>query len=533
MRKTVLLVLATMLLAGAFFVTCSRSSPTASRTGGAAMEMVINNGTQIQSLDPSQIEGVPEHRVYMALFEGLVAYDPQTAKAVPGVAESWRFSNNNEVITFTLRQGITWSDGTEITAQQVVESWLHHLNPETASEYAYMVGMVVKGADDYNTGNGRPEDVAIRAVDARTFEVTLVGPTPYALDMMAHYAFSPLPMHVISRHGNNWTRVENFVGNGPFVLTEYIPNNRIVAVPNDRYWNKANVHLTKLTFLPNEDVNTSYQSFLNGEFDWDCNIPLARIDEVKLHKDYQVSPQVGTYYIIPNFKNHASLRDARVRKALSMAINRDELVNNITKGGQLPALSLSPAMGSYQPTTGNGYNPDEAKRLLAEAGYANGQGIPTLEYVYNTLDAHRIIGEYLQQVWRNTLGININLVNMEWATFLDYRKTPSMQLARAGWIADYMDPQNLLDLIITGGGNNDGGYSDAEYDRLVRQSATMVDGSDRNAVMRQAEDIGITRDQALIPIYFYVSQNMIDLDKWAGWYSNPLDVHPYVGLRRR
>jgi oligopeptide transport system substrate-binding protein len=179
------------------------------------------------------------------------------------------------------------------------------------------------------------------------------GPTPYALDMMAHYAFSPLPMHVINQYGSNWTRIENFTGNGPFILQEYIPNNRIVVVPNDKYWNKANVFLTKITFLPIEDQNTAYNAFLNGEIDWDTDVPLARIDEVKLHKDYQVAPQLGTYYLLVNNQDHAPLRDARVRKALSMAINREELLNNVVRGGQLPAYSLSPPMGSYEPTPGN------------------------------------------------------------------------------------------------------------------------------------------------------------------------------------
>jgi oligopeptide transport system substrate-binding protein len=497
------------------------------------MEMVINNATNIQSLDPTQITGVPEHRIYMALFEGLVGYDPKTATAVPGVAESWFFSSDLSVLTFTIRQGITWSDGTLITAQSIVDSWLHHLDPATASEYAYMAGYVVKGADEYNSGEGRREDVAIRALDSRTFEVTLVGPVPYALEMMAHYAFSPLPMHTIEKHGTAWTRPENFVGNGPFVLSEYIPGNRIVVVPNDRFWNKDNVHLTKITFLPIEDHNTAHQAFLNGEIDWGTEVPLARIDEVKLHKDYHVSPQVGTYYLLINHVGHPALRDARVRKALSMTINRDELINNIIRGGQLPAVSFVPQMSSYVPALGNGFNVVEAQKLLAEAGYPGGQGLPAFEYVYNTSDAHRSIGEYLQEEWRRHLGINIRLQNMEWGSYLDYRSTAQFEIARAGWVADYVDPQDLLNLLVSDNGNNDGKYSNAEYDRLIRQATTMPAGPERYKIMQQAEELGITNDQAVLPIYFYVSQNMINLDIWEGWYTNPMDIHPYVGIRRK
>jgi oligopeptide transport system substrate-binding protein len=414
-----------------------------------------------------------------------------------------------------------------------VDSWLYHLNPTTDSEYAYMIGQVVKGADEYNLGIGRPENVGIRAVDASTFEVSLVGPVPYALGMMAHYAFSPLPMHVIQRYGRNWTRPENIVGNGPFVLQEHIRNSRIVVVPNDLYWDRANVHLTKITFDPNDDLYAMYQAFQRGDADWSTAVPGAFFDEIKLRKDYQVSPTVGTYYIIPNTRDHEALKDPRVRKALSMAINRQELIDNVTRSGQIPAASLAPPMNSYEPTPGNGYNLAEARRLLAEAGYPNGQGLPVFEYIYNTNEGHRIIGEYLQQSWRNNLGVNITLQNREWGSFLDYRKTPAMQLARAGWINDSIDPQELFNLIITSSGNNDGHYSDAEYDELIRRASSMPDGPERNRVLRQAEDIGITRDQALIPIYFYVNQDLIDLDIWDGWYSNPLGVHPYVGLRRK
>ena len=529
MKKRTGLILCLLLIIGVLLTSCGGGTRT-------AMEMVINNGTNIQSLDPSQVTGVPEHRVYMALFEGLVRYDPQTALATPGVAESWTFNSAGDVITFTIRNGITWSDGTAITAQQIVDSWLHHLDPATGSYYAYMMGMVVKGAEDYNEGGGRRQDVAIRAVDARTFEVTLVGPVGYAIDIMAHYAFSPLPMHVINQHGTNWTRVENIVSNGPFVLSEYIPNNRIVVVPNDRYWDKANVHLTKITFLPIEDQNTSYNAFLNGEIDWGTDVPLARINEIKLHKDYHVNPEAGTYYLLINQEpdSHPALRDIRVRKALSMAINRDELIDNVIRGGQLPAVSLvPPGMGSYTPAAGNGFNVAEAQRLLAEAGYPNGQGLPTFDYLYNTSDAHRVIGEYIQQALRNNIGVNIDLRNMEWGTYLDARNERQYQIARAGWVADYVDPQNLLDLLITGGGNNDGGYSNAEYDRLIRQANSMPNGPQRDTIMRQAEEIGITNEQAVIPIYFYVSQNMIDLTIWDGWYPNILNIHPYVGLRRK
>jgi len=525
-KKSVLLVFCAILLTGSLFAGGQSQSKSAN-------ELIIGNGDEIESIDPTQIEGVPEHRVYMALFEGLVSYDPQTSLAVPGVAESWSFNSDNTVITFTLRNGVTWSDGTPITAQTVVDSWLYTLNPSTGSEYAYMIGLVVKGGTKYNEEGGKPSDVAIRAIDSRHFEVTLSSPAAYAVDIMAHYAFAILPMHAIQKYGSDWTSVKNFVGNGPYVLSERIPNSRTVVVKNEKYWNKANVFLTKITFLPINDDNTVYNMFLNGEVDWSTGIPLSRIDEVKLHKDYIVTPQLSTYYYEINNKDFKPLNDARVRKALSMAIDRQELVDKVRKGGEIAATALVPPMTGYTPTTGNGFNVAEAKRLLAEAGYPNGQGFPTFTVIYNTNEGHRITAEYIQQAWKTNLGINVTLQNMEWASFLDFRRTSGMQIARAGWVADYMDPQNFLELLISNTGNNDGQYSNADYDRLLRQAASMPGGAARNAIMRQAEDIAITQDQALIPLYWYVSQNMIDLTKWDGWYSNPLDIHPYVGLKRK
>jgi oligopeptide transport system substrate-binding protein len=497
---------------------------------GALAEFVLANGTEIQSIDPSQIQGVPEHRVYMALFEGLVRQDPKNNLPLPGVAESWTVSEDGKVITFKIRKGITWSDGVAITAQTVVDSWIYQLNPTTGSQYAYMPGMVIEGADKYNTQGGQPSDVKIRAVDESTFEVTLVGNVPYAIAMMEHYSFSPLPMHVINKVGADWIKVANFVGNGPFVLKEWIPNDRLVVVPNEKYWDKANVHLSKLTFLPMEDTNTAYQAFKQGEVDWSTNPPISIIDQLKLDKDYHVMTQLGSYFYYVNTR-HPVLKDVRVRKALSMSFDRQELIDKVVKGGQVPSYALAPPIGDYKPAAGTGFDLAAAKQLLADAGYPNGQGIPPLTIMYNTLESHKFIAEYLQQAWKNALGITIQLQNLEWATFLEERRGNNMMLGRAGWVADYPDSQNFLDLLITEGGNNDGHYTNPDYDRLIRQASAMSGGPERDEVMHQAEEIAITQEQAIIPIYYYVSQNLIDLDKWDGWYANPQDQHPWVGLK--
>lgn len=507
-----------------------KESGKSASNAAAGDEFIIGNGSEPQSLDPAKITGVPEHRLSMAFFEGLVGFDPKTAKAVPGVAERWEVNADKTVYTFHLRK-TTWSDGTPITAQTVVDSWLRTLAPETASEYAYMIGMVVKGADDYNTGKADASAVAIRAIDEKTFEMTLTGPIPYAVDMLAHYAFAIVPMHAIEKYKTDWIKPENFVGNGPFVLESWVPQEKITAVPNAAYWNKENVHLSRLVFLPIEDQNTAYEKYRAGELDWDTAIPLPRLDEVKLLPDYKVSPQIGTYYYIFNVKK-GPLQDVRVRKALTLALNREELVEKVTRGGQIAAKSICPPLPGYTPADGEGYDPEKAKKLMAEAGYPEGKGFPTLTVIYNTHDAHKIIAEYVQESWKRILGVNIAIQNYEWKTFLDVRHQHDFEISRSGWVGDYQDPNTFHEIFITNGGNNDGEYSNPHYDALVRKAATMAGGPERMKMLQDAERILMEKDQAVLPIYFYVSQHIIDTDKWSGWYTNGLDQHPYVGMKK-
>ena len=496
-----------------------------------AVEFIINNGTEPQSLDPSKIEGVPEHRIYMALFEGLVSYHPVTSDAVPGVAESWTISDDGTVITFKLRDA-QWSDGVKITAQTFVDSWLYYLAPETAAVYAYMPGMIIEGAEAYNAGEAGPEAVGIRAIDDKTLEVKLVGPLAYAVDVMAHYSFAPLPLHAIKENGDDWIKPGKFVGNGPFTLETWTPQQSITVVPNEKYWNKDEVYLDRITFLTIENETTAYQKYKAGEMDWDTSAPLEMLDEIKLSNDFQTGPQLSSYYYYLNTEDPI-LSDVRVRKALAMALDREELVSKVTKGGEIASGGYVPSMSGYDAITGNTFDLAQAQALLAEAGFPNGEGFPKMSLIYNTNEAHKKIAEYVQQAWKKNLGIDVELANLEWNTFLDERQGGNFQIGRAGWTGDYQDPSNFLELFLTGGGNNDGRYSNPEFDALLEKAASMPAGEERMNVLKQAEEILITQDQAIIPFYFYVTKNMIDLEKWDGWYSNTLDIHPYVGLKSK
>lgn len=527
--KRILTVLFTLLaLSSLVLVSCGGGAQTADKP-----DFIVNNGTEPQSLDPSHIQGVPEHRIYMALFEGLVGYDPVTSRAVPGVAESWTQSPDGLTLTFNLRKDAKWSNGDPVVAQDFVDGWLRTLDPATGSEYAYMIGMVVKGADEFNSGKGAKEDVAIKAVDDHTFQCELKGPMPYAIDMMAHYSFSPLPMKTIEKYGDAWTKPENFVGNGPYVLKEWKPQQYVFVVKNTKYWDAKTAKLRSIKFLPLDDLKTSYSMYKNGEIDWDTGVPNDMLDEIKLRKDYQVAPQVSTYYYVFN-NSRKPLNDVRVRKALAMSVDKQGLVDKITRAGQIAADAIVPAMDGYTPAKGNPYNVDEAKKLLAEAGFPDGKNFPKLTILYNTNDNHKKIAEYVQEQWKQNLGIDVALQNQEWKTFLDTRSNShDFDISRAGWVGDYLDPNTFLDMFIKGSGNNDGLYDNPKYDELIHQAAGMPAGPERFAVMEQAEDIFITQDQGIMPFYYYVSQNLIDTNKWAGWTANPLDVHSWKYISKK
>lgn len=493
----------------------------------------VANGAEPESIDPAQIQGVPEHRIYEGLFEGLVVPDPETAGPVPGVAESWDISEDGTQYTFHLRD-CTWSDGTPITADDVVYSWLRELNPETASRYAWFPCMFIKGASEYNSGAADASAVQIRALDAHTFQMDLIGPLPYALGALVHYSFAIVPKHAIEKYGAEWTQPQNFVGNGPYVLSEHIPQTSLTMVKNENYWDKDNVKLDKVVFYASDSDTTNYNMYLNGEIDWDTTVPPDQIDAAKMRPDYESAPQLSTYYYtIQNEK--APVNDVRVRKALALAVDRQALVDQVTKSGQIPAWGIVPPMAGYEPLefpNGDDHDADlqQAQDLLAEAGYPNGAGFPTITVLYNTNELHKKIAEFIQQEWKTNLGINVVLENQEWQTYLANRNTGNFIVARAGWVGDYQDPNTFLDMFITGAGMNGGRYSNEEYDLLINEAARMPAGEDRMGVLKTAEDILINEDQGIIPFYYYTTLNMIDTNKWGGWYPNTMDYHPVKNI---
>jgi|YNPMSStandDraft_1061717.scaffolds.fasta_scaffold00020_78 oligopeptide transport system substrate-binding protein len=481
-----------------------------------------NNGTEPQTIDPAIMTGHPEMMIAVQIFEGLTTYDPKTLNPVPGVAESWNVSSDGLVWTFKLRTNAVWSDGTPITAQTFKYSWLRALDPKTASEYAYQL-YYIKNGEAYNAGKAKAEDVGIKVIDDYTIQVTLENPTPFFLSLTAFPTYMPVPMHVIQKYGDKWILPENLVVNGPFKVKEWLPNQKIVFVKNDNYWDKDKVKLSQVEFYAIEDNNTALEKYLNNELDWLPTVPTDRIDEMLKHPDTKVAPQLAVYFYRFNVTDPV-LKDPRVRRALYLSIDRKYIIDNILKAGQQPAYNFVPPLDGYTPFIGEKENVAKAKQLLKEAGYPDGKGFPTLTILYNTSEGHKKIAEAIQQMWKKNLGIDVALENQEWKVYLDKQAKLQYQICRAGWIGDYPDPNTFLDMFVTGGGNNQTGYSNPKYDELVKKAAMEKDPKKRMAIFRQVEEIIMT-DLPVMPIYFYV--NILMWKPYVkGVYMNTLDLHP-------
>lgn len=516
LRSGLLASFALLALTATLLVSCSDPK--------AVKEFVMSNAAE-PTLDPNLMTDIPSTNVYLGLFEGLVQYDPKTNLGVPGVAESWSVSSDGLKLTFKLRK-TQWSDGTPVTANDFVYSMNRILDPATGAEYAYMPGMVIKGAAEFNAGTGKAEDVGIKALDDYTLEYTLTGPAPYAVDMFAHNAFGPVPRQSIEKFGTEWTKPGNIVTNGPYNLKEWKAQEYVLLEKNAKYWDAKNVKIQTIKILASDNDTTNYNMFKNGETDWNHGIAVSKIDEIKLRADYQSSAQVGTYYYSIN-NTRKPVNDVRVRKALAASIDKKTMVEKVTKGGQIPTDTWVPPMAGYTPQSGIGFDPAAAQALLAEAGYPNGKGFPVLTIVYNTNEGHKAIAEYIQQQWKTNLNIDVTLKNMEFKTFIDLRsKEHDFTICRHGWIGDYLDPNTMLDLFVTGSGNNDGLYSNTEYDALIKQASTSS-GDARMKLLEQADALLMTKDQAIIPMYHYANQDLIDTTKWGGWYDTPLGFHPW------
>lgn len=516
----------------ALFLVFSTGAPP---PAGAAADQVfrINNMVEPESLDPALVTGVPEHRIISNLFEGLTTTDPKDLSPRPGMASSWTVSKDGLTYTFTLRNA-RWTDGKPVTAQDFVYAWERVLNPKTGAKYAQQL-FYLKNGEDYN--KGRITDftrVGVRALDDRTLQVRLRCPTAYFLDLTSFYTLYPVPRWAIEAHGKDWVKPGNIVSNGPFRLTRWVPQMEIVLEKNLRHWDAASVKLQKVVFIPTEDINTAYKQFLAGESDWVPQVPTPQMDAARGRPEFYATPYLGTYYFAFNVTK-PPLEDVRVRKALSMSVDRELLTKYVTKAGEIPSSSFVPTgMRGYGGARGLPFDVSAAKKLLAEAGYPDGRGFPKLELLYNTNELHRVVTQAIQEMWKESLGILVDLVNVEWKVYLARQSSLDYQISRGGWIGDYLDPITFLDMWVTGGGNNRTGWSNKRYDDLIGQAACkIVNGKDRMRALQAAEKILVQDEVPVMPLYTYVNKGMLSR-RVKGWSPNILDQHPlkYIRMER-
>ncbi len=523
------LLLSILLLAG-----CGhRETPV--ETGNREQVLHLGNLSEPKDLDPHVVTGLSAYNVIAALLEGLVSEDPNdpSLKPVPGAAESWTVSVDQTVYTFKIREDAKWSNGDPVTADDFVFSYRRILSPALGSPYAYMLH-VLKNGKAFNLGETTDfEQVGAKALDPHTLQLTLEQPTPSFLSQLNHWSWYPVHPPTILAHGKidelgtPWTRPGSFVGNGPFSLKSWKQNHSIVVEKNPLYWDAATVRLNEIHFHPIGDHMIEERSFRAGQLHITGTVPSDRVQYYRdMHPELlQIAPYLRSYYYLLNV-HQPPLDDVRVRKALAMAIDRDKLASFVTKAGETPAYSFTPPhTGDYEPPRLFSTDIAEAQRLLAEAGYPNGEGFPKLSLLFHTSDLHTRIAEVIQQMWQANLGIDIELDNVEWKAYQARRKDRQFGIARAEWVADYVDPSSFLDVWLTGGGNNHVDWSSADYDALVAQASMTADAKERNQLYQNAETILID-EQPLIPLLFLPSRSLVQCSV-KGWNASILDHHPY------
>ncbi|MFZ4681120.1 MAG: peptide ABC transporter substrate-binding protein [Terrimicrobiaceae bacterium] len=522
MKIRSLIILALLGLAG-----CDRASKRA--------DLVFINGAEPESLDPAVITGQPEGRIVNALFEGLTTFD-SAARPGPGMAESWTISDDKKTYTFTLRADARWSDGRPLTPHDFVASWKRTLLPETAASYNYQL-FPVKNAAAF--ADGKITDftkVGVKALDDRTLEVTLENPTPYFLDLCATPPLAPVPVETIASHGDNWIKPGRIVTNGAYLLEEWRINDKIRLRKNPSYWNAKNVALETIDVLPISKANVAFNFYESGLADLTMDkglAPPALLDEIRKRADFHAAPFLGIYFLRFNCSK-PPFDDYRVRAAFSLAIKKDVLTEKITRAGELPATSfVPPGIAGYVPPAAPIFDPEKARQLLAEAGFPGGKGFPFTTYLYSEGELNEALAVELQSMWREHLGVEINLARQEWKVYLNSLSSLDFGIARSSWVGDYPDPNTFLDMFITGGGNNRTGWSDPAYDRLIAAATEEPDSAKRFAILRQAEEILINTQTPICPIFYYVGIQLYDARKVGGIEPNVLDEHPLKAIFRK
>ena len=497
--------------------TATSGSTAGSTAGGTnTAGFTVQYGSNPETLDPALNSAIDGANTIITIFEPLLLIN-ENNEVVGGQAESWEASEDGLTWTFTMRDGLKWSDGTDLNAKDFEYSFKRMANPDTAAPYAETCLGMIDGFDAAQAGDTDALNVKA-SDDGKTLTIVLSYPCSYFDKMAAFASMSPVQQATVEANGDAWcTSAETFVSNGPYMITEWTPSERIVLTKNPNYvggWDSSKIVSSSITLLLLEDSSASYAAYNSGEAVLIKDVPTDEIPSLTKAEDggdFYVDTILGTYYVSLNLQRDA-FKDAKVRKALSLAIDRDYVANTIMQGTYTTADSIvGPGIvdeSGYFHDNGNApyisadyeANMAEAKKLLEEAGYPNGEGYPTIEYSTNDSGYHVPLAEYLQQVWGD-LGITLTISKMEWSAFTAARRAGEYDVARNGWVMDYNDPSNMLDLFCTGNGNNDGKYSNPEFDAAI-DASRVADSAEHFAQLHKAEDI-LMEDMGCLPIAYY------------------------------
>ena len=515
---------------------CAKKRDHAVDAGNRDQVIHIGNLTEPTDLDPHVISSQQDANITMGLFEGLTQYDARNAQPAPAVAERWETSADGLTWTFHLRKNAKWSNGAPVTAHDFVFAYRRILTPSLAAEYASLL-YVLKNGHAFNGGKiTDPTQIGARAADDHTLVLTLEHPAPYLPSMACHAAWYPLHRPTLEKHqgltqrGSPWTRPGNHVGNGYFTLAEWTPHQRIRMTKNPHYWDADKIKLNAAVFYPIESEDAEERTFRSGQLHVTSTLPISKVAVYRNEKSPFYHPHVflATFFLRFNVEK-PPLNDARVRRALSLAIDRERFVRDVMKGGQKPAGHLTPPdTAGFTARTAVKFDLETARKLMAEAGFPEGKGFPKLEYLYNSTEANRLIAEALQQMWNRGLGIDITMQNQEARVQTVSMRSGDYQIGRFAWIGDYLDPSTFLELMTGDSGNNMTRWRNAEYDRVFAEANLKADNKERFELFQRLEEI-IAAEAPIAPIYFYTRNNLVRPEV-KGWHGNLLDVHPLKGV---
>ena len=512
------------------------------KSGDSKKILTIQLGPDVESIDPALNSAVDGANYILYLSDNLLKIDKE-GKVVPGLAEKYDISDDQLTWTFHLRDGLKWSDGSDFTAEDFVYSWQRMVDPNVAAPYAQTVLGMVEGYDEAigkpdaegnTTIDPDPTKLNVEAPDDKTLIVHMAKPTPYFDKLAAFVSLSPVKKDVVEANPDGWSiDPKTYISTGPFKLTEWKPGSYLMFEKNENYWDADSVKLDGIKCLLMEDQNATFSAYESGDALMIKDIPTQEITTLKERADYHLDPMLGTYYLDLN-NTLDEFKDSRVREALSLALDRKYISEVITSGTYTPATGFVSEgvtdwdgsawkdnvtdSSAYINVEDHAGNLVKAKELLKDAGYENGVGLPEMVYSTNDASYHKKIAEYLQQAW-GELGLKVEVNIVEWKSFTPQRRSGNYQIARDGWVMDYNDPSNILELALTGNGNNNAKYSNPEFDALMEKAATEKDPQTRFGYFHQAEDL-MMKDTAMVPLLYY-NDFYLQSDKITGSWHSP------------